>query len=229
MGSVEYSVLIVDDDIWMQRVLSKTLQSYGFKKTYLASNGIDSIGKAVDNQPDLIVLDILMPELSGHLTLKILKSISLTKEIPVLMVSALSDVENLGRAVKSGTAGFISKPFTRTTVYEKLLDIYGREKLELIMKGMPIKTEELGYYSESDFKPVDPFSSEPDDNYDDDSDDDDSPVEDEDEEYGYNDFDSDDDAGSQTSVSKDRLKKHYKDEDRQSIESIKAMLLNKGK
>lgn len=134
----EYSVLIIDDDVWMQRILSKTLQSYGFKKTYLASNGFDGVAKAVEFRPNLIILDILMPELSGHLTLKVLKSIKLVKDVPVIMVSALSDVENLGRAVKSGTAGFISKPFTRATVYEKLLDLYGKEKLDLIQKGLDI-------------------------------------------------------------------------------------------
>ena len=68
---VEYSVLIIDDDIWMQRILSKTLSSYGFKKTYLASNGFEGVAKAVEFRPHLIILDILMPELTGHLTLKI--------------------------------------------------------------------------------------------------------------------------------------------------------------
>lgn len=148
----EYSVLIIDDDVWMQRILSKTLQSYGFKKNYLASNGFDGIGKAVEFQPNLIILDILMPELSGHLTLKVMKSIKSIKDIPVIMVSALSDVENLGRAVKSGTAGFISKPFTRATVFEKLLDLYGKEKLDLISKGMDIEDKSnLGYINQDEF------------------------------------------------------------------------------
>ncbi len=135
---IEYSVLIIDDDIWMQRILTKTFQSYGFKKVYLASNGFDGIALAVEKIPTLIILDILMPELSGHLTLKILKHIKLTAEIPVLMVSALSDVENLGLAVKWGTAGFISKPFTRATVYDKLVTIFGKEELEMIAKGEPL-------------------------------------------------------------------------------------------
>lgn len=135
----EYSVLIIDDDIWMQRILSKTLQSYGFTTTYLASNGFDGIALAVEHLPSLIILDILMPELSGHLTLKLLKHIKLTRYIPVLMVSALSDIENLGLAVKSGTAGFISKPFTRATIYDKLVGIFGKEDLELIAKGEPIE------------------------------------------------------------------------------------------
>ena len=134
-----YSALIIDDDIWMQRILSKTLQSYGFKTIFLASNGFEGVDHAVENKPDIIILDILMPELSGHLTLKILKHIQRTKNIPVLMVSALSDTENLGLAVKSGTAGFVSKPFTRATVYEKLAIIFGKDKLDAIIKGESVQ------------------------------------------------------------------------------------------
>jgi DNA-binding response OmpR family regulator len=148
---VEYSALIVDDDIWMQRILSKTLQSYGFQKTFLASNAFEGISLAVENLPTIIILDILMPELSGHLALKILKSIKITKNIPVLMVSALSDTENLGLAVKSGTAGFISKPFTRATIFDKLIAIFGKDKLEHIQKGEVIESD-LYHYEETVMK-----------------------------------------------------------------------------
>jgi DNA-binding response OmpR family regulator len=102
----EYSVVIIDDDIWMQRILSKTLEIYGFKISYLASNGYDGIALAVDKNPDLIILDILMPELTGHMTLKLLKKIKYTKNIPVLMVSALSNMENLGESRKNWYFGF---------------------------------------------------------------------------------------------------------------------------
>ena len=138
---VEYSALIVDNDIWMQRILSKALQSYGFTKTILASNGFEGIALAVEHQPNIIILDILMPEMSGHLTLKVLKKIHLTKYIPVIMVSALSDSENLRLAVKYGSVGIISKPFTQTTIYEKLLSIFGKENLDRIAKNEPILNE----------------------------------------------------------------------------------------
>lgn len=132
---IEYSALIVDDDIWMQRILSKSLQSYGFKKTLLASNGFDGIALAVEHLPNLIILDIMMPDLTGLQTLKVLKAIKATKPIPVLMVSALSDAENLGLAVRYGSSGFISKPFTRATIYDKLVEVFGKERLLQIARG----------------------------------------------------------------------------------------------
>jgi CheY-like chemotaxis protein len=131
----ETSVLVIDDDVWMQRIMSKTLQSFGFNTIYLSSNGFDGISLAVEHIPTVIILDILMPDLTGHLTLKVLKAIKSTREVPVIMVSALSDSENLGIAVKSGIAGFISKPFTRATVYEKMVAIFGKEKMDMIAKG----------------------------------------------------------------------------------------------
>ncbi len=135
---VEYCSLIIDDDIWMQRILSKTMQSYGFKKTLLASDGYEGVSLAIEHLPDIIVLDILMPDLSGHQTLKLLRTIKYTRNIPVLMVSALSDTENLGKAIKTGVNGFISKPFTRTTVFEKLVSIFGHDRMEKISAGLPI-------------------------------------------------------------------------------------------
>lgn len=135
---IEYSVLIIDDDIWMQRILSKTLEGYGFKKSLLASNGYDGVALAIEHKPHIIILDILMPELTGHMTLKLLKRIKLTKNIPVLMVSSLSDMENLGKAVKIGTSGFISKPFTKNTVQDKLIEVFGKERLNLIRMGEPV-------------------------------------------------------------------------------------------
>lgn len=148
---VEYSVLIIDDDIWIQRILAQTMKSYGFKKVFLASNGFDGVALAVEKLPHIIISDILMPEINGHVVLKLLKTIKITKNIPILMVSALSDAENLGKAVKQGTAGFISKPFTRTTVYEKLVDVYGESKIEKIKKGEAIDEMDT-YYSDTMMK-----------------------------------------------------------------------------
>jgi DNA-binding response OmpR family regulator len=199
---VEYKALIIDDDIWMQRILSKTLQSYGFNTTLLASNGFEGVSIAVDNKPHIIVLDILMPDLSGHNTLKMLKAIRITKDIPVLMVSAMSDTENLGLAVKSGTSGFISKPFTRATIFEKLISIFGKEKLDQIQKGELI--DNVDYYSGNLFE-----------------------IEQEDNslDQAIKTAAEKELQQSPKKVSQNTLKSRYKEEEKQSIESIKKLLL----
>lgn len=212
----DYSALIIDDDIWMQRILSKTLQSYGFKTSFLASNGYDGIGLAVEHLPTIIVLDILMPELSGHQTLKIIKHIKSTKTIPVVMVSALSDVENLGLAVKSGTAGFISKPFTRATVYEKLVDIFGTDKLELIAKGIPIDPDQLYVNENIIAKKQEELLH--------------SVVANESTNGGASMSEVIEDAKPKpASVQSEVILKHYQEDEKKSIESIKKLLLKNKK
>jgi len=122
----ELSILIIDDDVWMQRILSKIVTSFGFKP-YVAANGFDGIGLAVEHHPTLIMLDVLMADLSGHQTLKVLKTIKHTRDIPIIMVTAISDIENIGTAIRSGAIGFIGKPFTRATIFEKLRDVLGKD------------------------------------------------------------------------------------------------------
>jgi DNA-binding response OmpR family regulator len=206
---IEYSTLVIDDDVWMQRILSKTLQSYGFKKIFLASNGFDGIALAVEHLPTIIIMDVMMPELSGHLTLKILKKIKTTKNIPVLMVSALSDIENLSMAVKSGSAGFISKPFTRATIFDKLLDVFGKEQLEMISKGediIRVNSFEYTDYTKSDTS-NDLLKSESDVmNFI-------SPSNEENTEE------------SRPILKQDQLLQHYQDDEKKNIESIRKMLL----
>ncbi len=209
----DYSVLIIDDDIWMQRILSKTLASYGFKISHLASNGYDGVGLAVEHLPTIIILDILMPELSGHQTLKILKHIKVTKHIPIIMISALSDMENLGMAVKSGIAGFISKPFTRSTIFDKLVDVFGSEKLEMIGKGLPIDPQEL-YVNEAliakkQEELLSNLSASPEL----------ETIETKTEE------EEDIVLATATSSVQPNILKHYQDDEKKSIESIKKLLL----
>lgn len=138
----KYNVLVIDDDIWMQRIISKVLEGFGFV-CYTASNGFDGVALALEHQPMVIFLDIMMPELSGHLTLKMLKRLSSTNNTPVVMISALSDTENLGLAVKIGAVGFVSKPFTRATIYDKMRSIIGSEMLEYISKRSQMDQEDL--------------------------------------------------------------------------------------
>ncbi|MFA5512552.1 MAG: response regulator [Candidatus Kapaibacterium sp.] len=204
----EYSVLIIDDDVWMQRILSKTMQSYGFKVTYLASNGFDGIALSVEHQPTMIIVDIMMPELSGHQILKILKKIKQTQNIPLLVISAMSDVENLGLAVKGGTAGFVSKPFTRATIYDKLLDIFGKDKLAMIARGEKIESEEYNQSSQKNKSDtLDMLIS-------------DSPI--------LKNIDEQTPAiETKPNPQQDKILQHYQDDEKRSIESIRKMLLKK--
>ncbi len=121
-GTDSAPILIVDDNTWMQRILAKILMSYGLRPIF-ASNAYDGLGLAVEQRPLAVILDIVMPEINGLQTLRLLKSISTTSAIPVLIITAAPDPKTLGQAVALGAAGFIHKPFTRASIHDKLVRV----------------------------------------------------------------------------------------------------------
>ncbi len=121
-------ILIADDNTWMQRIVAKIVSSYGWEPL-IARDGYEAIVLALKHQPEVIVLDLIMPDLTGMHVLRLLKRLPQTAEIPVLILSVATEVELLMEAMKCGAAGFIRKPFTRSTIYEKIASILTSEPL----------------------------------------------------------------------------------------------------
>jgi CheY-like chemotaxis protein len=114
-----FQVLIIDDDKWTTRVLVNFVEMWGFKAIH-ALDPIDGIAMAIKHQPHLIFLDLLMPELYGNIVLKILKRVDITHDIPVIIVSAHFDEKFLVETYKEGAEAFISKPFKRGILIQKI-------------------------------------------------------------------------------------------------------------
>ena len=104
-------ILIVDDDAELVELLSFNLKQAGYVVD-TAFNGVTAIKKARAHKPDLIVLDIMMPELDGFAVCEILRRDPTTTSIPIMMLTALSS--ELGRmaGLGSGANDFITKPFS---------------------------------------------------------------------------------------------------------------------
>jgi len=108
------SVLIVDDDTTNIMALTHILSpEYSI---YAAKNGQDAIETAAEHLPDIILLDILMPEMDGYEVLAALKRADKTRAIPVIIVTGLDSVENEEKGLALGAADYISKPFSPTVV-----------------------------------------------------------------------------------------------------------------
>lgn len=103
-------IVIVDDNPNNLRVLSSMLQQFGYK-VRPALDGAMAIKSIIANPPDLVLLDIRMPEMDGYEVCRQLKSNPLTAEIPVIFISALQDTEDKVAAFKSGGVDYITKPF----------------------------------------------------------------------------------------------------------------------
>lgn len=104
-------VLVVDDDGEFVELVSFNLKRAGYA-IGTASNGVEAIKKARSIAPDLILLDVMMPELDGFEVCEILRRDSATASVPIIMLTALSS--QLGRmaGLGSGATDFISKPFS---------------------------------------------------------------------------------------------------------------------
>jgi len=106
-------VLVVDDNAQNLELLVEYLQSMGGLQTATATDGLEALEVVRIFQPDLIVLDIMMPRMSGFEVCQKLKADPETRDIPILMVTALNEMGDIERAVEAGTDDFLSKPVNR--------------------------------------------------------------------------------------------------------------------
>ena len=106
------TVLIVDDNPQNVELLQAFLESLPVK-IVTASDGIEALRKVAEYNPDLILLDIMMPHMSGFQVCQRLKKDPKTRDIQVLMVTALNELGDIERATECGTDDFVSKPVNK--------------------------------------------------------------------------------------------------------------------
>lgn len=102
-------ILVVDDEPMVVKMVTDALAERGLD-VVSAQDGYEGILKAINEKPDLILLDVVMPGLDGHETLARLRKDERTKDIPVIHLSAVGDFDEQLQAMKSGSADYITKP-----------------------------------------------------------------------------------------------------------------------
>lgn len=112
-------ILIVDDDQLMHRLFQHHLERAGFQMLS-AMNGRDGIDVASRQHPQLIVLDVMMPEMDGLDTLRELKKSDNTRAIPVIMITANSHSVTREESMDCGAALFLTKPFSPTQLVNEV-------------------------------------------------------------------------------------------------------------
>jgi CheY-like chemotaxis protein len=103
-------ILVVDDDENNREVLRRRLEREGHA-TVCAENGVDALEKVAAHSFDLVLLDVMMPEMDGYETLGRLKLDAVTRDIPVIMISALDDMRSIVRCIEKGAEDYLPKPF----------------------------------------------------------------------------------------------------------------------
>ncbi|GIW99995.1 MAG: two-component system response regulator [Pirellulaceae bacterium] len=114
-----YRILIADDNAANRELLEALLATIDCE-TEFAVDGQDTLEKVASFQPDLVLLDVMMPKLNGFEVCQQLKENPETSRIMVLMVTALNELGDIERAVKAGTDDFLSKPINKVELRKRV-------------------------------------------------------------------------------------------------------------
>ena len=118
-------ILIVDDNRDVREVLQCQLEMLGYL-VVSAENGCIAIAKAIAEQPDLILMDIMMPEMDGWQASRAVRANPETKDIPILAATAMCRRADLNACLEAGCNGYIVKPFTMTELKQKIGELITR-------------------------------------------------------------------------------------------------------
>ncbi len=116
-------ILVIDDDEDILNLIKIILTNKGYN-VFIAMNGEDGIRSAIQDKPDLILLDIMMPVMDGWEILKMLHTDENTRKIPVSMLTCKTDVKNKLIGLQEGAIDYITKPFSPEELVSRVNDVF---------------------------------------------------------------------------------------------------------
>lgn len=148
-----YSILIVDDNTKNLQVLAEILRSRNYRVA-MVKDGIRALNFVAKKTPDLILTDIVMPEMDGFEICRRLKDDENTKDIPLIFISALNNVPQKVKAFRLGGVDYITKPFQKEEVLARVrthLELkHSREELKLSYQKLQKAYQELELAARTD-------------------------------------------------------------------------------
>lgn len=133
------TVLIVDDNLQNLELLHAYLEDVGCS-IITAHDGVEALAAIDRQQPDLILLDVMMPRMSGFQVCRQIKASPATRDIQVIMVTALNEIADIERARECGTDDFVTKPVNRL---ELVLRVTSLLKMRLLKQKLERTIAEL--------------------------------------------------------------------------------------
>jgi CheY-like chemotaxis protein len=118
-------ILIIDDEDDIREVAQLTLEAVGGWQVSTAASGSEGLNKAEAEQPDAILLDVMMPEMDGIATFNKLQTNPHTQNIPVVLLTAKVQSSDQRRFAELGITGIVPKPFDPMTLTEQVAEVLG--------------------------------------------------------------------------------------------------------
>jgi DNA-binding response OmpR family regulator len=112
-------ILVVDDEVDLVKTIQFSLETEGYK-VFVSYNGEDALNQARKENPDLILLDIMLPKLDGYKVCRLLKFDEKYKHIPILMLTAKTQEKDKILGMETGADEYITKPFDIDELIEKV-------------------------------------------------------------------------------------------------------------
>ncbi len=132
-------ILIVDDEPFNVDYLEQELEELNYE-TVSASNGQEALNRVKTELPDLVLLDIMMPVMDGFEVLSHLKANPSTRDIPVIVISANSDLQSVVHGIELGAEDYLPKPFEPALLHARILSSLEKKRLrdveQLYLKGL---------------------------------------------------------------------------------------------
>jgi two-component system, OmpR family, alkaline phosphatase synthesis response regulator PhoP len=122
-GEPKATVLIVDDNVQNLELLEAYMAELPEVRPITATNGIEALERVASDRPDLILLDIMMPRMSGFEVCRHVKGNPVTRDIPIIMVTALDELGDEERARECGADEFVCKPVNRADLTTRVRNL----------------------------------------------------------------------------------------------------------
>ncbi len=130
-------VLIVEDHPQVAELLEAYLADMPDVSTLIARNGEQALARVRDSRPDLILLDIMMPRMSGFEACRILKEDPQTRDIPIIVVTALNTDTDYERAYEAGADDYLRKPVNRVELRMRIQSLLELRRLRQQLRPSP--------------------------------------------------------------------------------------------
>ncbi len=144
MIAPEAAFLVVDDNEDNRYTLTRRLNREGYKNLTMASNGREALDKLKAQPFDLVLLDIMMPDMNGYEVLEQVKATPTLRDIPIIMISSLDEVESVIRCIELGAEDYLNKPFNPTLLRARVGASLEKKRLrDKVRRNMERLAQEL--------------------------------------------------------------------------------------
>ena len=128
MNNESFKILAIEDNQDIRQLIAFILERDGYQ-VFTAEDGISGLSLIKETKPDLVLLDVMMPEFSGFEVLDAIRKDknSKVREVPILMITSKSTVEDVDQALELGANGYLVKPFRPEKLIEKVRELLTQE------------------------------------------------------------------------------------------------------